>query len=218
MKSNSNSSINETKFYNEFNNKIYAYSVLLLTVLTSICCKQIKDNSIKNAPQSKNYFVGDSILASANYFNSLKNGKGYPELKKQNEEYLKKYSLTENNELFLSLEKGVSIKLIKEKQKDKNVVKVNLFTFINKKKTDSIQFYRNIPQSEMGLYNCMSYFNTKTGKIWQIKYFHSNNDKNVNIISYTEKSISSDGSIKSNSIHYLDESLDVKLDELNLYY
>ena len=198
--------------------KIYSYFILLLTILISICCKQATDISSKRVTQNKNYFVGDSTLANTNYFNSIKYKKGYLVLKKQNEEYLKKYSLAENNEFNLSLENNISVKIVKEKHGDKNEVKVNLFTFINNKKADSIQFYRNIPQSELGLYNCMSYLNTKTGKIWQIKNFHSKNDKEVNIISYTEKIISSDGSIKSDSIHYLDESLDVKLDELNLYY
>ncbi|QXU49164.1 hypothetical protein KYG33_20815 [Chryseobacterium sp. D764] len=198
--------------------KVYSYFALLLTILISICCKQAVDTSSKNIAHNENYFIGDSILASANYFNSLKNGKGYLVLKKQNEEYLKKYSLTKNNELYLPLENNISIKLIKEKLEGKNTIKVNLFTFINNKKTDSIQFYRNIPQSELGMYNCLSYFNSKTGKIWQIKYFHSDNNKGLNIISYTERNISSDGSIKSDSIQYLDESLDLKLDELNLYY
>ncbi|UCA59708.1 hypothetical protein KB553_22330 [Chryseobacterium rhizoplanae] len=200
--------------------KIYSYFALLLVILISICCKQAVDTSSKNTLYNKNYFVGDSILSNANYFSSLKNGKGYLVLKKQNEEYLKKYSLTESNEFDLHLKNNLSIKFIKEKQKDKNLIKVNLFTYINNKKTDSIQFYRNISGDGFGNYNCLSYFNKKTNKIWQIKYFPLNplRGNSVGIVSYTESSISVDGTIKSDSLHYLDESLDVEMENYNLYY
>ncbi|MBP2615889.1 hypothetical protein [Chryseobacterium jejuense] len=149
--------------------KIYSYSALILTISVSICRKQAIDTSPKNVIHNKSHFVGDSILANANYFNSLKNGKGYLILKKQNEEYLKQYSLAENNELSLPLENNISIKLIKEKQTDRNTVKVNLFTYLNNKKTDSMQFYRNISGDGFGNYNCLSYFNKKTNKIFSLK-------------------------------------------------
>ncbi|SDI15737.1 hypothetical protein [Chryseobacterium jejuense] len=200
--------------------KVYSYSALMLTILVSICCKQAVDTSSKNIAHNRNHFVGDSILANANYFNSLKNGKGYLVLKKQNEEYLKQYSLAENNEHSLPLENNISIKLIKERQTDRNIIKVNLFTYVNNKKADSIQFYRNISGDGFGNYSCLSYFNAKTNKIWQIKYFPLNplRGNSVGIVSYTESSISTDGTIKSDSLHYLDESLDVEMEKYNLYY
>ncbi|MDN3694163.1 hypothetical protein QWZ06_18725 [Chryseobacterium tructae] len=200
--------------------KIYNSSALLLAILVSVCCKKTVDNSAKNAVHNKNYFSGDSILASPNYFNSLKNKKGDLVLQQQNEEYLKKYTLSENNESYFPLKDNVSIKLIKEKQPDRSIVKVNLFTYVNNKKTDSIQFYRNISGDGFDNYNCLSYFNANTNKIWQIKYFPLNplRGNSAGIVSYTENSISADGTIKSDSLHYLDESLDVEMEKYNLYY
>ncbi|MCS4302308.1 MULTISPECIES: hypothetical protein [unclassified Chryseobacterium] len=200
--------------------KIYSSSALLLMILVSVCCKKTVDNLSKNAGHNKNYFSGDSILASPNYFNSLKNKKGDMVLQQQNEEYLKKYTLSENNESYFPLKDNVSIKLVKEKQIDRSIIKVNLFTYVNNKKTDSIQFYRNISGEGFGNYNCLSYFNAKTNKIWQIKYFPLNplRGNSAGIVSYTESSISPDGTIKSDSLHYLDESLDVEMEKYNLYY
>lgn len=200
--------------------KIYSSSALLLIILVSVCCKKTVDNSSKNAGHNKNYFSGDSIIASPNYFNSLKNKKGDLVLKQQNDEYLKKYTLSENNESYFPLKDNVFIKLVKEKQTDRSIIKVNLFTYVNNKKTDSIQFYRNISGDGFGNYNCLSYFNTKTNKIWQIKYFPLNplRGNSAGIVSYTENSISADGTIKSDSLHYLDESLDVEMEKYNLYY
>ncbi|WP_336959506.1 hypothetical protein [Chryseobacterium contaminans] len=200
--------------------KTYSSFALFLIILISICCKQAVDTSSKNALHNKNYFVGDSILAKANYFNFLKNRKGDLVLKNQNEEYLKQYSLSENDELYITLKDNVSIKLVNEKQTDRSIVKVNLFTYVNNKKTDSIQFYRNISGDGFGNYNCLSYFNKKTNKIWQIKYFPLNplRGNSIGIVSYTESSINVDGTIKSDSLHYLDESLDVEMEKYNLYY
>ncbi|REC60666.1 hypothetical protein DRF65_19680 [Chryseobacterium pennae] len=200
--------------------KIYSYFALLFTILISICCKQAVESSSKNVTYNKDYFVGDTILASPNYFNSLKNKKGDLVLQQQNEEYLKKYTLSENNESYFPLKDNVSIKLVKEKQTDRSIIKVNLFTYVNNKKTDSIQFYRNISGEGFGNYNCLSYFNAKTNKIWQIKYFPLNplRGNSAGIVSYTESSISPDGTIKSDSLHYLDESLDVEMEKNNLYY
>lgn len=192
----------------------------MLIIILSIGCKQIKNTSFKTESQSHIHFLGDSILAGLNYFSSLKNGKGDLVLKKQNAEYLSKYSLTENNEFYLHLKNNLSIKLVKEKRTDRNIVKVNLFTYVNDKKTDSTQFYRNISGDGFGNYNCLSYFNAKTNKIWQIKYFPLNTlrGNSAGIVSYTESSISADGTIKSDSLHYLDESLDVEMQNYNLYY
>lgn len=200
--------------------KTYIFSVLLLLIILSIACKQIKNTPLKTESQNHLYFSGDSILASPNYFNSLKNKKGDLVLQQQNEEYLKKYTLSENNESYFPLKDNVSIKLVKEKQTDKSIIKVNLFTYVNNKKTDSMQFYRNISGEGFGNYNCLSYFNAKTNKIWQIKYFPLNplRGNSAGIVSYTENSISADGTIKSDSLHYLDESLDVEMEKYNLYY
>lgn len=111
------------------------------------------------------------------------------------------------------------LKLIKEEQlRNENNLKINLFTFKDGKKIDSIEFYRNISNIGRGLYNCLSYFDKKTNKIWQIKYFYFNEGNSVDIISYKEISISSDGTIQSDLLHYLDESLDVEMEKLNLYY
>lgn len=54
----------------------------------------------------------------------------------------------------------------------------------------------------------------------QIKYFPLNplRGNSIGIVSYTESSINVDGTIKSDSLHYLDESLDVEMEKYNLYY
>lgn len=79
---------------------------------------------------------------------------------------------------------------------------------------------RNISGDEFAKYNCLSYFNTKTKKIWQIKYFPLNplRGNATGIVSYTISSIKSAGIIETDSIYYLDESLDTAMDKYHLYY
>jgi len=91
-------------------------------------------------------------------------------LKKLNEKYLERYSELESNEFYMSYKNSISIKFLKEKQKDKNNVKIIFFTYVKNKKVDSIQFYRNFSGDGFGKYNCLSFLDFKNNKIWQLKY------------------------------------------------
>ncbi|WP_160139942.1 hypothetical protein [Chryseobacterium sp. c4a] len=199
-------------------NTLFAFSSLLI-IFVGICCKQSK-NPLPGRNQISDPFFGDPILAKNNYFETLVKGNDKLFLKKQNAKYLKEYSKFGDNELSYTSQNTISFKFVKVKLVDKENVKVNLITYLGSKKVDSIQFYRNISGNEFGTYNCLSYFDKKTNKIWQIKYFPSNpiRGNSVGIVSYKKSSITSDGTIKSDSLYYLDESLDVEMDKYNLYY
>lgn len=190
----------------------------ILIFVFGICCKQSENSLSIGENKIVNHYFGDSILSKNNYFETLVKSNDQSFLKKQNEKYLKMYSHFKNDSY--SLSQGISIKLIREELPDESNIKVNLFTYKGKEKIDSIQFYRNISGDGFGLYNCLSYFDKKTNKIWQIKYFPSNPSRSnsVGIVSYTESSLTSDGKFKSNSLHYLDESLEVEMEKYNLYY
>lgn len=196
---------------------ILIFSPILIFIL-GICCKQSKNSLSINENKIENHFFGDSILSKNNYFETLVKGNDKSFLKKQNEKYLTIYSHFKNDSSFIS--EDISIKLIKEELHDENNIKVNLFTYKGKEKVDSIQFYRNISGEGFGTYNCLSYYNKQTNKIWQIKYFPLNplRANLVGIVSYTESSFTSDGKFKLDSLHYLDESLDLEMEKYNLYY
>ena len=189
----------------------------LLVIFFGICCKQSK-NTLPHGNQISNIFFGDSELAKKYYFKTLVAGNEVFLLKKQNEKYQKVYF--NFKDYSYSLSKDITIKLIKEVLPNKKNVKINLYTYRGKDKIDSVQFYRNISGEGFGKYNCLSYFDKKTNKIWQIQYFPSNplRDDSSGIISYSENNITFDGRIKSDSLHYLDESLDAEMEKYNLYY
>ena len=169
----------------------------------------------------ENIFSGDSTLAKKTYFENLtKKNKGYSILKKQNESYQKNY-LNFKNGIVPQLKKD-NLKLKFEKQFLDNGKKyrIVLYTFINNKKKDSIEFYRNVDdlQNEPSNYTCLSYLDLKNKKIWQIKYFSSPVDKSVGYVSYEKNKVLENGKIETNSLYYLDESLDVEMEKNKLYY
>lgn len=169
----------------------------------------------------KEVFLGDSVLAIKNYFENLNNNTGYVILKKQNELYLKNYSNFLNNDI-PQISSSTNIKLKFEKQlfKSKNEYRIVLYTFLNDKKIDSVEFYRNVTalEYEPSSYTNLSYLNLKNGKIWQIKYFSSPVDKSIGYIFYGRKEILQSGKVETDSLYYLDESLDVEMEKNKLYY
>lgn len=201
-------------FKNKKINKLrYLLSTIILLIIFNICCTKNKNSS---HPSHQNTYWGDVTLSEKNYYNDLVNSDIYSILKKQNNEYRKSY--TKFNEDEINLNNSTSIKIIREELSDTNQLKINLYTFNKNKKTDSIRFYRNISGNGYGEYNCLSFFDKKNNKIWQINYFPSEFDKSVNIISYLESSIKPDGTIKTDSLYYLDESQEIIMQENNLYY
>jgi len=191
------------------------YSLLTVILLTifNICCTKKKNTVFSN---QQNSYLGDSTLSEKNYFKTLVHGDTYSILNKKNEKYKKFYSTYDENRI--SLPNDISIKIIDEKLCSKDNLKINLYTFNKNKKIDSIRFYRNISGKNYEKYNCLSFFDKKNNKIWQINYFPSDFEKSVNIISYLEMSIKPDGTIKKDSLRYLDESLEVIMQDNNLYY
>lgn len=201
-------------FKNKKINKLrYLLFISILLIIFNICCTKSKNASHFG---NQNTYWGDVTLSEKNYYNNLVNGDMYSILKKQNNEYRKFYSKFNEDEI--NLNNSTSIKIIREELSDTNQLKINLYSFNKNKKTDSIRFYRNISGNGYGEYNCLSFFDKKNNKIWQINYFPSDFDKSVNIISYSQSSIKPDGTIKKDSLHYLDESLDVVMQDNNLYY
>ncbi|MCU7618773.1 hypothetical protein NZ698_16380 [Chryseobacterium sp. PBS4-4] len=200
--------------------KKFLLSIIFLIILLSFYCKQNMSPSSKAKEQNIDSILGNSILAKENYFNLIVGKEGDIILKKQNKEYFDKYSELKDEKNFYISQNSLSIIFEKEKLTHKDNIKINLFTVVGNKKIDSVQFYRNISGNGFGMYNCMSYFNPKTNKIWQIQYFPLNplRGNSVGIISYTESSITSDGHIRIDSLHYLDESLDAEMEKYSLYY
>ncbi|WP_394773622.1 hypothetical protein [Flavobacterium sp.] len=98
--------------------------------------------------------------------------------------------------------------------------RIVLYTLIENEKKDSIEFYRNVDdlKYEPSNYTCLSYLDLKVKNIWQLKYFSSPVDKSVGYIIYEKKKIMENGKIETDSLFYLDESLDVEMEKNKLYY
>jgi len=177
--------------------------------------KTVSNSTINNS------FLGDSTLSQPDYFTSISQNNGTKKLENQNILYKKYYSDSKNNEVSIFNSRGLNIKIVKEKFLDKGNMKINLYTFFNGKKIDSIQFYRDFEGNGFGSYNCLSYYDKKADKIWQLQYFPvtpNPSGDSPGIISFTRKSINSEGMIKVDSTYYLDEYLEAEMDKYNLYY
>nr|WP_155079014.1 hypothetical protein [Flavobacterium sp. MC2016-06]MBU3861962.1 hypothetical protein [Flavobacterium sp. MC2016-06] len=223
---------------------ILLLTILLLTILLLISCKEettkSKSNEIQNAlinekvhivnsdsliskpvlKSEENIFFGDSILAKKNYFENLNGNKGYQRLKNQNDSYQSKYSNFGNNVTPEIISIG-HLKLKFEKQfLEGKKYRIILYTFLDDKKKDSLEFYRNVSdlKNEPSNYTSLSYLNFKDKKIWQIKYFSSPIDNYVGFILYNKNTIKENGKIEIDSIYYLDESLDVEMEKNKLYF
>ncbi|WP_264551510.1 hypothetical protein [Flavobacterium sp. N2038] len=169
----------------------------------------------------ENVFLGDSTLAVKNYFNNLTDNTGYLTLKKQNDVYLNNYLDFRNNKIPQIFSNGnAKLKLEKQSIIDKTKYRIVLYSFINDKKIDSIEFYRNVShlENEPSNYTCLSYLDLKNRKVWQIKYFSSSVDKSVNYILYERNKIMENGKIETDSLYYLDELQDVQMGKYKLYY
>jgi len=164
-------------------------------------------------PKTNNVFLGDSkiSLGHEKYFKNLVRTKGYIILKDQNNKYKNAYAKFDKSELINSNSKNLKFKLIKKYlNKDYRIV---LYTYLNGKKRDSTEFYRNSNDHKLQNYTCMSYLDLKENKIWKIEYFSQGE-----IIFYGSDKINIDGSIETDSIYFLDESLDALMQNYNLYY
>jgi len=156
-------------------------------------------------------------LNKINYFKEIAFDKGFSTLEHQNFIYLKEFSNFNKIEFKSSTLDNINLKIINENSNKNKEIKVNFYTYKNGIKIDSIAFYRNISGHGYGKYNCLSYFDKNTSKIWQINYFPFKNDQSF-IVSYSESNITSEGKIKLDSLHYLDESLEVEMENYNLNY
>lgn len=182
---------------------------------------KLKDSSQGFYKSEKNIFLGDSILAIKNYFDHLTDDNGYSILKKQNNFYFKNYSAFINSDMpQIGSNRNVQLKFEKQLITNKAKYRIVLYTFLNNKKTDSIEFYRNVDdlEYEPSNYTCLSYLDLKDKRIWQIKYFSSSVDKSVGYVLYEKSKVMENGKIKSDSLFYLDESLDVEMEKSKLYY
>lgn len=219
-------------------------TTFLLITIVLVSCKNEINNSISNKVQSpqinknlitksddtlllktdfkfeENVFSGDSTLSIKKYFDDLTDDKGYLTLKKQNDLYQKKYLNFKNSKL-PQIVFTDNAKLKFEKQFINEIeFRIVLYTFIDNKKKDSIEFYRNVDdlKYEPSHYNTLSYLDIKNKKIWQIKYFSSQVDKSVGYVSYVRDKVMENGKIEMDTIYYLDESLDVEIYKQKLYY
>lgn len=196
------------------------YTVSFLIILfCGLNCKKYESFTSKKINLT---FFGDQNIADKNYFATISNDSNYTKLKKQNALYEKNFLNFKSFKIFPA--KRISLDFKFEKQFSSNTKKyrIVLYTYYENKKIDSTEFYRNTEVNDKSIgsntYTSMSYLNLKDEKIWQIRYFHSTDTNSPAIISYEKSSIQQNGKIKSDSLFYLDESLDVKMERYNLYY
>jgi hypothetical protein len=184
---------------------------VLTVIIFGISCKYEK----KIPPEHNQNYFGNENIAKMSYFKEITGKSGYDILKKQNDRYSAFYVNFKNT----NDSKAGIFRFKKQSLDDKKNYRIVLYTFVNNIKKDSLEFYRNSIDSdyEPSDFTCVSYLDLKTNKVWQLKYFSSATDRSVNFVSYQKSSIIN-GVIKSDSLYYLDESLDVEMDKRNLYY
>jgi len=108
----------------------------------------------------------------------------------------------------------LKFKLVKQSI-NKKEYRVVLYSLINNIKKDSIEFYRSKKNATANYnYTCLSYLGLKHNAVWQIKYFTPYSE----IISYKRIDIKVNGSLQSDTLYYLDESLDVEMSKYKLYF
>ncbi len=161
-------------------------------------------------------FLGDSSLGLGyeKYFKSIASSKESLILDKQNSLYQKKFANLNKSELLSSNFNKVKFKLVKQIL-NKNEYRIFLYSILNNIKKDSIEFYRNKKNATPNYnYTCLSYLDLKHSAVWQIRYFTPGSE----IISYKRIDIKANGSLQSDTLYYLDESLDVKMSNYKLYF
>jgi hypothetical protein len=193
-----------------------SFLIIFLVILFSLSCKQSESSFIK---QNQNNFLGNQTLSKNSYFESITESKGYIRLKDQNTLYENTYTKIKSSDVFQFQTGHIKYKFEKQLLNTKENYRVVLYTLIDNKKKDSIIFYtkENDLKYEFKGYTCMSYLNLKTNKLWQIKYLSYSHNDSVGIVSYEENSVLANGTIQSDSLHFLDESLDVEIEKNNLY-
>ena len=186
---------------------------ILLVILNFVFLQNIKSQ----ATTKNNIFLGDSriSLGDEKYFKSIANTKGYLLLEKQNSLYQKNFTDFNKSDLIMSNFKNMTFKLVKQVLNKNKEYRIVLYSLLDNKKKDSIEFYRNKKNATPNYnYVCLSYLDLKNNAIWQIKYFTPGSD----IISYKKIEIKKNGSLESDTLFYLDESLDVEMSKYNLYF
>ena len=190
----------------------FIYLFISFTILLGLSCE--KQDLVPNR-QTQKYFIGDQKLADKLYFKTFKNKGGYAILKNQAELYEKNYS----NFKDLPSYGSANIKFEKQFLNGGKNYRIVLYTLLNNKKTDSIEFFRHTAgfKYEPSNYTHVSYLDLKNNKIWQLKYFSSPAAQSADPVSYEVSKIEN-GKIKPDHLYFLDESLDAEIDKRNLYY
>lgn len=201
------------------NKNILFFCAVFLLFFLGISCKK---NGISEKGNDKNthYFLGDSTMAQSDYFKLIAGENGYTILKKQSKLYQQKYFDSPKDNLPEITKGKLTIKLVKINSKDQCNTKILLYTFFDRKKIDSLQFYRscNNVRYTSDKYTCLSYFDEKTNTIRQVRYFSYDKDQQWDIAVSEQSTILPDGKIKSDSLFHLDELLDLEMDKHHLYY
>ncbi|WDF61612.1 hypothetical protein PQ462_09535 [Flavobacterium sp. KACC 22758] len=169
----------------------------------------------QNVPKT-DAFLGDSSLGLGyeKYFKSIASSKGNLILDKQNSLYQKKFTNLNKSDLLSSNLNKVKFKLVKQIL-NKKEYRIVLYSLLNNIKRDSIEFYRSKKNATPNYnYTCLSYLDLKHNAVWQIKYFTPDSE----IISYKRIDIKVNGSLQSDTLFYLDESLDVEMSKYKLYF
>ncbi|WJS92805.1 hypothetical protein NYQ10_11985 [Flavobacterium johnsoniae] len=186
---------------------------ILLVILIFFFFQKIESQNITK----DNIFLGDLRIGSGEgkYFKSIANSKGSVILQKQNSLYETKFIDFNKSDLLKSDFKNTTFKLVKQVLNKKKQYRIVLYSLLNNKKKDSIEFYRNKKNATPNYnYVCLSYLDLKHNAVWQIKYFTPGSE----IILYKKIDISNDGSLQSDILYYLDESLDVEMSKNDLYF
>ncbi|MFH6966958.1 hypothetical protein [Flavobacterium sp. FlaQc-28] len=190
------------------------FAIFFAIVLFGFSCKKnhslTKENDFSQK-QNSEIFFGDSIigLGEEKYFKAITKQNGSSILEKQNNLYKSRFSSFENSNLI-----NGKYQFVKQILKNKNDYRIILYTLLNDKKKDSIEFYRSTVDKQIPNYTCLSYLDVKNNKIWQLKYFATDNE----IILYMNNDVKKDGSIKRDSLYFLDESKEAKMDTYKLFW
>ncbi|MBF4491721.1 hypothetical protein IR010_04145 [Flavobacterium sp. MR2016-29] len=178
---------------------------------SNILSQNTNEKSLDDESKQDNVFFGDSAigLGYEKYFKPIIKYNGSLVLENQNNLYKKQFLSFDKSNLI-----NAKYQFVKQILKNKNDYRIILYTLLNDKKKDSVEFYRSTVDKEIPNYTCLSYLDVKNNKIWQLKYFATGTE----IILYMNSVIKKDGSIKKDSLYFLDESKEVKMDTYKLYW
>ncbi len=195
-------------------NRAYIGFLMIFALLTASCKEYIKYN-VENPSSS---FLGNKRLEEPNFFDQV--AKNHNSLMTQCALYEENFRAFNDSNVLKLPGKNLHSKLQKQllHSSDSRIV---LFTYVNNTKVDSVEFYRNseVYNETAGCnqYTCLSYLDLKKGEIWQAKYFHQSKFDTPAIICYLKRTIRTDGKIRTDSLNYLDESLEAEMQQYKLY-